>query len=414
MLAGLGTGLAAGLAGCSSGGSSGGDSSGDDSGSGDSGGDDNGSQTTMPLWHDKGQNPNWNPAFEEVIPVINEQQDVVTVEQNPYQSTDGYQGALRPVLGTSDGPGIFSWWTGARLRNVIDDGYAMDVTDIWQDRIENGEYAESMIDTFGTDGSAYAAPLQTSYWSVWYNTETFDQLGVSEPSTWDEFNELCDTILSESGGDTNPIALPLSPSWTGFIWFEELVVRQDPEFYNQLCRGEASYTDDPALSAIEMVGQMQKDGYFGEASNAFSMGLDDLPRAMEQGDYAMTLLGDWFSTLFGEDLDFSKYDWFELPPVNEEVNNMLIAEPTPLVPHTPDGLTKMKFERLSMPYFRPNSRKRGEKLRTSCHRTPKWIRVSCRKIFKDWQLRSPPEITVSHSGTGKIRHLMSRWQLLSR
>ena len=288
----------------------------------------------MELWHDKGQNPNWNPAFDEVVPVINEQQDAVTVEHNPFQSTDGFQGAIRPVLGTEDGPGIFSWWTGARLRNIIDDGYAMDVTDVWQDHIDEGEYPESMIDTFGSDGSAHAVPLQTSYWPVWYNTETFDDLGVSLPETWEEFQQLCEDILSESDEETVPIALPLNPSWTGFIWYEELVVRESPEFYQELCQGERSYTDETSMTALETIGQMQRDGYFGPSDAAFEMALDDLPRLMDGGDYAMTLLGDWFSTLFGEDLDFGKYDWFELPPINDDVGQMLISEPTPLVPHS--------------------------------------------------------------------------------
>lgn len=339
LTAGASSALMAGLAGCN--GQDGGDGSGDggdgsgDGGDGSNDGSDGGSaQSTMELWHDKGQNPNWNPAFDETVPVINEQQDAVTVEATPYQSTDGYQGALRPVLGAENGPGIFSWWTGARLRNLVNDGYALDVTDVWQEHVDNGEYSESMIDTFGTDGSAYSLPLQTSYWSMWYNTETFDELGISPPSTWAEFEQLCEDILSKSGEETTPIAVPLSPSWTGFMWFEEFVARQDPDFYQQLCRGEAAYTDETSVTALETIGEMQQNGYFGKASESFSMALDDLPRALEGGDYAMTLLGDWFSTLFGENLDFGKYDWFELPPMNDGVGKMLFAEPTPLVPHS--------------------------------------------------------------------------------
>jgi ABC-type glycerol-3-phosphate transport system substrate-binding protein len=330
---GTSTALFTGLAGCSS-------LTGDDGTETDDGAEtDDGTDTydgpgSMEIWHDKGQDPNWNPAFDEVIPVINDQQDKVTVEANPFQSTDGFQGSIRPVLGTEDGPGVFGWWTGARLRNIAEDGFAMDVTDIWQDHIDNDEYPESMIDTYGADGSAYAMPLQTSYWSVWYNTETFNELGVSPPETWEEFNQLCEDILSESNEETTPIALPLSPGWTGFIWFEELVLRESLEFYQQLCQGEAAYTDETSVNALETIGQMQENGYFGPASESFEMGLDTLPGLMDSGDYAMTLLGDWFSTLFGEDLDFGKYDWFELPPINPEVDQMLIAEPTPLVPHT--------------------------------------------------------------------------------
>jgi ABC-type glycerol-3-phosphate transport system substrate-binding protein len=289
---------------------------------------------TVELWHDKGQNPNWNPAFEATMPQLNELiEGNFQVEAVPYQSTDSYQGALRPVLGSNDGPAAFTWWTGARLRNVANDGYAQDITDVWNERVEAGQYTESMMETFSVDGTAYGIPSQLAYWPVWYNTETFDDLGVEAPSTWSEFTDLCDTIVAESD-DTDPIAMPLGPNWTGFIWFEEILVKQDPEFYNTLCRGEAQYTDDQTLDALTTIREMADDGYFGDANSAFSMGLDDLPNLMENGDYAMMLMGSWISGSWTGDLDFGKYDWFALPPLDDSLGDQLIIEPGPFVPHS--------------------------------------------------------------------------------
>lgn len=339
-----------GLAGCAGGG--GGSDGGDGGGSGDGGGGDDGdgsgdgggdggsgdgggsSETaTLELWHDKGKNPNWNPAFEETIPVLNDLLSGIEVEAVPYQSTDSYQGALRPVLGSNKGPAVFTWWTGARLRNLIDQGYAQEITDVWQEHIDAGEYSEGMMETFGADGQAYAIPSQLAYWPVWYNTETFDELGVSPPETWDEFQRVSQTIIDESGGETAPVAIPLSPPWTGFIWFEDLLVRQDPAFYNRLCQGEANYTDDPCVETLSLMGDLADRGFFGDVNRAFSLALDDLPKVLEDGSFAMTLMGSWVSSLWTGDLDFSKYDWFPLPPRNQDLGDQLIVEPGPFVPH---------------------------------------------------------------------------------
>lgn len=290
---------------------------------------------TFELWHDKGQNPNWNPIFEAATPVLNDIiEEDVTVEVVPYQSTDGYQGAIRPVLGTEDGPGAFTWWAGQRLENLAQQDYAYDITDVWDEHIEAGEYPESIKNVFSVDGKAYGIPNQVSYWTLWYKRSKFEELGVEPPETWEEFRTLTQTIQDESGGDTTPVMVPLNPGWTGFIWFEELVVRQDPDFYTQLCRGDAKYTDETSVEAFRTIGELQKDGVFGDASVSFSQGLDQIPQALESGNYAMTLLGSWISGVMnGADVDFSEYGWFELPAINPDAGNQLIVEPGPFVLH---------------------------------------------------------------------------------
>lgn len=319
-----------------------------------------GEEQTMELWHDKGKNPNWNPIFQASTPTLNQITEGVNVEVVPYQSTDSYQGAIRPVFGTKNGPGVFTWWGGARLKNMVDQGYAHDITSIWDEHIDAGRYPESIKNVFSFGGKAYGIPNQVSYWVVWYNKQTFEDLGVQPPSTWDEFLSLNDTIMEESGGDTLPILNPLNPPWTGFIWFEELVMRQSLDFYNRLCRGKAKYTDDTAVQALEMMGDLMQKGYFGERSVAFSKGLDQIPRDMENGNYAMTLIGSWISGVFsGADVDFSKYGYFELPAVNPDMSGKLIIEPGPFVMHkgypdasaldeVADGLLSTEFRQVWM------------------------------------------------------------------
>jgi len=361
------------LAGCTSGDGSGGSGSqnndSDTNASQNNGSGDNTSQSdtsggkqaqTVELWHDKGKNPNWNPVFEAATPALNEYlaEDNVEVNVVPYQNTDGYQGALRPVLGKRKGPGVFSWWTGQRLKNLVDDNYALDITAVWDKHIETGQYPKSLKEVYSFDGTAYAVPNQVNYWTVWYNKDTFNQLGVEPPSTWDEFRNLTNTIQSESNDETTPVILPLNPGWTGFIWFEEFVARQDPEFYRKLCAGNAKYTDETAIEALRMMGELQKDGVFGEASVSFSKGLADIPKDLESGDYAMSLIGSWISGVFSTaDVDISKYDWFELPSMNSSLDNQLIIEPGPFVIHkggasddtlksVADGLLSTKFRKV--------------------------------------------------------------------
>jgi ABC-type glycerol-3-phosphate transport system substrate-binding protein len=129
--------------------------------------------------------------------------------------------------------------------------------------------------------------------------------------------------------------IPLGPTWTAQLWFEEFVMRQDPEFYNNLCDGEAAYTDDTSIEALSIMKEFGEKGYWGEVNKANSLSLDDMPRSMEQGDYAMTLTPSWLAGLWeSQDLDFSKYEWFHLPVINSEVEKQMIWEPAPIFCHS--------------------------------------------------------------------------------
>jgi multiple sugar transport system substrate-binding protein len=208
----------------------------------------------------------------------------------------------------------------------------MDITEEWQAHIDNGEYNESLMQQFGSDGSAYAVPYYLAYWPVWYNASVFDELGLSKPSTWSEFETLLEDIAAE---DRIPLQLPLGDaSWPTFIWFEEFLIHEDPEFYDALCAGEAKYTDDTAVWALEKIAEYQRNGYFGPSDRTFQLESPAAEQQLIDGEYIMRANGDWLSGVFtGNDLDFSQMDWFLLPDRYDSRSKRVIVEPGPIVPH---------------------------------------------------------------------------------
>lgn len=323
----LAAGGTAGLAGCSGEGGGGAGTGEGDSTKGNAGNGGSGGQQ-LTFWHDK---PDWDKGFNKSFAIV-EDQESSTVKVTSYGSTDGYQGAIRPVFGTSNGPDLYTWWVGQRLRNIANENYAMDITDIWQKHIDNEEYNKSLMNQFGANGKGYAIPYYLSYWVIWYNQDSFEKLGLSEPKTWSEFEQICADIKADG---SVPIQVPLGESsWPTFVWFEEFLIREDPEFYDQLCRGEAKYTDDIAVKALEKMAEFQKKGYFGPANKTFQLKAPTDIKQLNQGEYVMRANGDWLSGVYsGAGLDFSNLGWFVLPNLNESVGKRLIIEPGPIVPH---------------------------------------------------------------------------------
>lgn len=288
---------------------------------------------TLEFWHDKGD---WQEFFaealEEVNALLDDREGNLELEQVP--KTEEYQAAVRPVLGTENGPAVFTWWVGNRLRQLVDDDFAHDITGIWEDYIDQGAYPEGLMNSFGVDGRAYAVPTSVSYWVVWYKPSTFDALGVEPPESWDDFLSLCDTILDESGGETTPINIPLSSTWTGFTWWSEFVIGQSPDFYDRVSAGDASYTDEESVTALETLGDMVSEGYFGDTERLFSLEFPDMIREIENEESAMFLMGDWVSNPIRDvGSEFENWDWFAVPNMDSSVAPQMVSEPQPIVPH---------------------------------------------------------------------------------
>ena len=88
-------------------------------------------QTTaqqIDLYHDKA---NWQPAFEATI-ALAPQETGVEVNVVPYADMSSYQAAVRAALRTPQAPGLFTWWSGYRMEDLVASGMVEDLTSIWQ------------------------------------------------------------------------------------------------------------------------------------------------------------------------------------------------------------------------------------------------------------------------------------------
>ncbi len=149
--------------------------------------------------------------------------------------TDQYVGFIQSSVAAGTQPGLFTWWTGRALDDLAASGGIAPVDDIWDKAIADGQFAEGLRALFSVDGKAYALPVNVSRWVVLYNKDVFAKNGLSEPATWEEFEAALATL--KAAGIT-PINATVQDGWRGFVWFQELMLRTNPEAYNALHTGE--------------------------------------------------------------------------------------------------------------------------------------------------------------------------------
>ncbi|MCC6674707.1 MAG: extracellular solute-binding protein [Thermomicrobiales bacterium] len=277
-------------------------------------------QTVLSFYHDKSP---WQDYF---VQLGNSAQEAIgiTWEPTPYSDTTSYQAALLAALPTKQSPDMFTWWSGYRIEDLYKQGALADVSDVWTQAIADGNLPESLGAAFTFDSKQYALPTHVSYWPVFYNKKVFADNGIEVPTTWDEFTAAAETL--KSAGIT-PFGATQNGRWPSFIWFEEMILRSDPQLYLDLTAGKAKYTDDAVVAAMEVwKGLIEKD-YF----TSFDADMNnDIGPGLANGDVAMFPIGTWFQSVFisngmepGVD-----YDLFVMPNINPELTSKSIIVET--------------------------------------------------------------------------------------
>lgn len=275
--------------------------------------------TNLKFYHDKSP---WQDYFTEMS-ALAEEQIQIAFEPVPYSDTTSFQQVINSSITTSDAPDIFTWWSGYRMEDMYKSGNLLDVSDVWQEAIAAGNLPESLAAAFTFDGKQYGVPQSASYWVVYYNKAVFADNGLSVPTTWDEMMAAAETL---KGAGVIPFYQTIDGRWPAFIWWEEFLIRQDPQFYIDLCEGRAKYTDPTAVQALEIWKGMIDNEYFTEVDIPMD---ENIVAMFQAGEVAMIPLGTWFQQQFiaAEMVPGEDYDAFIMPNVNPDLGkNVAIVE----------------------------------------------------------------------------------------
>jgi multiple sugar transport system substrate-binding protein/raffinose/stachyose/melibiose transport system substrate-binding protein len=236
-----------------------------------------------------------------------------------YVPSDQYEVQLPVQLSSDTPPDIYGLWPGGRAVFQAQSDRILDITDLWHSEIASLMSPGMTEGVTETDGKIYVVPFNTLPNAFWYNKRLFDELGLSAPTTWDEFTTVLSKI-KESG--TTPITLGSRSGWEPLFWFDYLILRTaGPEFRERLMWGQESYTDPKVVAAMELWKGLLDAGYFND--NITSLSNAEMATAVISGQAAMQLMGPWTVSNFesAEMLPGEDYDFFPFPVIDPQVPN---------------------------------------------------------------------------------------------
>ncbi|MCE0506712.1 ABC transporter substrate-binding protein [Roseivivax sp. GX 12232] len=243
---------------------------------------------------------------------------------------EAYKTQIRNFL-TANPPDVANWYAANRMAPYVDAGLFEDVSDLWAEP----EIADNLASTKGAmtiDGKQWGVPYTYYQWGVYYREDIYNELGLSEPATWDEFKANCQAIL-DSGKKCFTIGSKFL--WTAAGWFDYLNMRTNGyDFHMALTQGEVEWTDDRVRQTFANWRELIDMGAYIDNHQSYSW-QEALP-FMVNGEAAAYLMGNFaVAPLREAGLGDDQLDFYQFPAINPEVE---LAEDAPTDTfHIPSG-----------------------------------------------------------------------------
>jgi len=251
--------------------------------------------------------------FQEMHPDLNIETTVIDRE--------AYKTQIRNFL-TADSPDVATWYAANRMRPYVEAGLFEDVSDLWQEPA----IAENLASTKGAltiDEKQWGVPYTYYQWGVYYRKDIYEELGLAEPSNWDEFKANCQAIV-DSGRACFTIGSKFL--WTAGGWFDYLNVRTNGfDFHMDMAAGNVAWTDDRVRQTFANWRELIDMGAFVENHQNYSW-QEALP-FMVNGEAAGYLMGNFaVAPLREAGLTDDQLDFYQFPAINPDVE---LAEDAP-------------------------------------------------------------------------------------
>jgi multiple sugar transport system substrate-binding protein len=222
---------------------------------------------------------------------------------------EAYKTQIRNFL-SANPPDVANWYAANRMRPFVSAGLFEDVSDLWaEDEFSN---LASTKGAMTIDGAQWGVPYTYYQWGVYYREDIYNDLGLEEPTTWDEEKANCQTLLDN---DIKCYTIGTKFLWTAGGWFDYLNMRTNGyDFHARLTAGEESWLSSPVRETFENWRELIDMGAFIDDHQTYSW-QEALP-FMLRGEAAAYLMGNFAVAQFRDGgLTDDQLDFYQFPTI---------------------------------------------------------------------------------------------------
>ena len=239
-----------------------------------------------------------------------------------------YKDKIRVLLASDQVPDIFFSWSGEFGRKFARDGRTYDLTEALAGPEWQGRFSEAALDPLRFEGKQFGIPTNVNAKYMVYNKTIFDEHGLEEPETFEDFIELLETLKSNG---VTPIAYGNQAPWAGTHYIGDFFAKHVPDDvrtadYQLLSKPEELYTHPGYIKALEQYQALNE--YFNRGANA-------LPHAAARGSFFAGRTAMMYIELVefymvpGSGLEEAGWSFFALPTVDGANGNQNLLTGAP-------------------------------------------------------------------------------------
>ncbi|HLT83219.1 MAG TPA: extracellular solute-binding protein [Phototrophicaceae bacterium] len=177
---------------------------------------------TLTWWHNSNNEPGQG-YYEQVAADFEAANEGVTIEISPMAHEDMLT-RLDAAFQTGDAPDVYMERGGGELAAHVEAGLTMDLSEVAAEEIEK---IGPSVAGWQYQGKTYALPFSVGVVGFWYNTDLFEQAGITEaPETMDDLYAAIDAL---KGAGIEPISVGAGDKWPAAHYWYYFSVRECSE-----------------------------------------------------------------------------------------------------------------------------------------------------------------------------------------
>ena len=270
---------------------------------------------TIRWWHNATSDP-LQGLWADVAAEFEAANPGVRVEVTGYQNEDLQRTLIPNALQSGDAPDVFQVWPGGEVRAQAEAGYLRDLTEDAADLIDEMGGA---VAPWQVDGRQYALPFSFGITGIWYNTDLFEQAGISSPPQ--TLNELIAASDALKAIGVDPIAVGAGDLWPAGHWWYQFALNACSVETLQTAIPELNFDDPCWVTAGENLEDFLAAEPFNQGflATPAQTGADSSAGLVANGNAAMEFMGPWNSGVIGSltpDEEVPPFlSWFPFPTV---------------------------------------------------------------------------------------------------
>lgn len=229
---------------------------------------------------------------------------------------------LRIVMENGSGPDIVGDIdVGANLEALVVTGQVKDLTEAYETYGWNERIPQNLIEQVTIDGRIYGAPQTMESVGLFYNKDLFDELGLEEPETYDDYLAVLEALKTAG---YYGYAIGLAGGWPSAFMASEFMYSSAGSEYIDVLSAIEPWTDCAnCLLGVEAFNNHVVNGYANPEPLAINQ--DQANDLFYQGKTAMVLSGSWLVATFENVQPDFDIGFFYLPPVNPDTDILALG-----------------------------------------------------------------------------------------